>query len=39
MMPQISGPCKDSDIELDPSKNFVQESHVRQQIYIVFEDF
>ena len=40
MTSQISGPCCcDSDIELDQYKSFVWESHVRQQIFIVFEDF
>ena len=33
MTSQISGPCYDSDIELDPCKRFVWESHVRQKIY------
>ena len=35
----ISGPCCDSDIEPDLYKNFVWEIHVRQQIFVVFEDF
>ena len=35
----ISGPCYDSDIEPDQYKNFVWESHVRQQTSVVFEDF
>ena len=36
---QISGPCCDSDIEPDECKSFVWESHVRQQSFVVFEDF
>ena len=39
MTSQISGPCCDSDIELDQYKSFVWESQVRQQIFIAFEDF
>ena len=39
MMSQISGPCCDSDIEPDEFKSFVWESHVRQQSFVVFEDF
>ena len=38
-MSQISGPCGDSDIEPDQYKSFVWESHVPQQISLVFEDF
>ena len=34
---QISGPCCDSDIE--PDQSFARESHVRQQVFVVFEDF
>ena len=30
-MPQISGPCCDSDIEPDQYQSVVWESHVRQQ--------
>ena len=30
---------RDSDIEPDQYKSFVRESHVRQQIFVVFEDF
>lgn len=39
MMSQISGLCCDSDIEPDPYKSFVWESHVHQKIFIIFEDF
>ena len=39
MTSQISGPCCDSDIELDQYKSFVWESQVRQQIFVAFEDF
>ena len=39
MTSQISGPCCDSDIETDQYKSFVWESHVRQQIFAVFDDF
>ena len=39
MTSQISGPYCDSDIELDQYKSFVWESHVRQQIFVAFEDF
>ena len=39
MMSQISGPCCDSDIEPDQCKSFVWESHVRQQIFVIWEDF
>ena len=40
MTSQIPGPCCDSDIiKPDQYKNFVWESHVRQQIFVVFEDF
>ena len=38
MMSQISGPCCDSYIEPDEFKSFVWESHVRQQIFVIFED-
>ena len=38
-MSQISGPRCDSDIEPDQFKSFVWESHVRQQIFVVLEDF
>ena len=38
MTSQISGPCCDSDIKPDQCKSLVWESHVRQQIFIVFED-
>ena len=38
-MSQISGLCCDSDIEHDQYKSFVWESHVRQKIFIIFEDF
>ena len=39
MTSQISGPCSDSDINPDQCKSLVWEtSHVRQQIFIVFED-
>ena len=36
---QISTLSRDSDIEPDQYKSFVLESHVRQQIFVVFEDF
>ena len=36
---KFSGPCCDSDIEIDQYKSFVWESHVRQQLFVVFEDF
>ena len=39
MTSQISGLCCDSDIETDQYKSFVWESHVRQQIFVVFDDF
>ena len=39
MMSQIFGPCCDSDNEPDQYKSFVGESHVGQQIFVVFEDF
>ena len=39
MMSQISGPCCDSDIEPDQYKSFVWESHVRQQFFVIWEDF
>ena len=35
---QISGPCCDSDIKPGQCKSFVMESHVRQQIFVVFDD-
>ena len=35
---QISGPSCDSDIKPDQCKSLVWESHVRQQIFVVFED-
>ena len=38
-MSQISGPRCDSDIEPDQYKSFVSESHVRQQISLVFKNF
>ena len=37
MTSQISGPCCDSDISPDQCKSLVWESHVRQQIFVVFE--
>ena len=39
MTSQISGPCCDSDVKLDQYKSLVWESHDRQQIFVVFEDF
>ena len=39
---QISGPSCDSDIqdiETDQYTSFVWQSHVRQQFFVVFEDF
>ena len=39
MTSQISGPCCDSDIEPDQFKCFVWESHVRQQVSVVFKIF
>ena len=39
MTSQISGPCCDSYIEPDEFKSFVWESHVRQQIFVAFENF
>ena len=39
MTSQISGPCRDSDIKPDQYKSFVWESHVHQQILVVFEGF
>ena len=39
MMSQISGPCCGSDIEPDQGKSLVWESHVRQQIFVIWEDF
>ena len=38
MTSQISDPCCDSDIKPDQCKSLVWESHVRQQIFVVFED-
>ena len=38
MMSQISGPCCDSDIKPDQFKSSVWESHVWQQIFVIFED-
>ena len=38
MTSQISGPCCDSDIKPDQYKSLVWESHVQQQIFVVFED-
>ena len=38
MTSQISGPCCDWDIKPDQCKSLVWESHVRQQIFVVFED-
>ena len=41
MTSQISGPCCDSDIKPDHCKSLVWESlesHVKQQIFVVFED-
>ena len=35
----FSGPCYDSDVEPGQYKSFVWESHVRQQNFVVFEDF
>ena len=31
--------CRHADIKPDQYKRFVWESHVRQQIFVVFEDF
>ena len=39
MTSQISGHCCDLDIKPDQYKSLVWESHVRQQIIVVFEDF
>ena len=39
MTSQIPGPCRDSDITPDQCKSFVWESHVHQQIFVIFEDF
>ena len=39
MTSQISSPCCDSDIEPDQCKSFMWESQVRQQMFVVFEDF
>ena len=39
MKSQISDPCRDSDIKPDQYKKLVWESHVRQQIFVLFEDF
>ena len=43
MTSQISGPYCDSDIKPDQYKSLVWESpgesHVRQQIFVLFEDF
>ena len=39
MTSQISGTCCDSDIEQDLYKSYVWESHVRQKIWVDFEDF
>ena len=39
MKSQISGFYCDSDIKPDQYKSLVWESHVRQQIFVVFEDF
>ena len=39
MISQISGPCCDSDIEPDHSKSFVWESHIRQQIFVIWKFF
>ena len=36
---QIFTLSRDSDIEPDQCKSFVWESHVRQQIFVVLEDF
>ena len=38
MMSQISGPCCDSEIKPDQFESLVWESHVRQKIFVVFED-
>ena len=38
MTSQISGPYCDSDITPDQYKSLVWESHVHQQIFVVFED-
>ena len=38
MMSQISGPCCDCEIKPDQCKSLVWESHVRQKIFVVFED-
>ena len=35
----FSGPCCDSDVEPGQYKSFVWESHVRQQNFVIFEDF
>ena len=39
MTSEISCPSWDSDIEPDQYKSFVSESHVRQQIFVIWEDF
>ena len=39
MTSQISGSYCDSDIKPDQYKSLVWESHVRQQIFVVFGDF
>ena len=39
MTSRIFGPCCASDIKPDQYKSFVWESHVRQQILVVVEDF
>ena len=38
MTSQIYGTCCDSDIKPDQYMSLVWESHVRQQIFVVFED-
>ena len=36
---QIFGPSCEPAIEPDQYKSFVWQSHVRQQLFVVFEDF
>ena len=38
MTSQIAGPCCDLDIKPDQNKSLVWESHVWQEIFVVFED-
>ena len=39
MTSRISGPICDSGIKPDQYKKLIWESHIRQQIFVVFETF